>query len=174
MDDPIPDPAALVLGHLAELRGIPEEDWWHGSVADLAHRLHRIRAMREFLHEMEQEIEENLAASMETDVIDIPGLGRSRRSETTRSTWADDSAAERLRDDLASAVAREVALDIATGEMDPMKRNVAMHTMRAAYEAIPSFSSVKTAGRKRFGIAIGDYRSFDTGYTVKIEAVEDE
>ena len=75
-----------------------------------------------------------------------PGLGHVVRAETSRSTWSSDSAPERLRDDLARAVADDVAIDIATGEIDPMKRNVALHALRAAYEAIPSFSSIKQAG----------------------------
>lgn len=166
------DPTALALSTLAELRGVNEEDWTHGTLTELGLRLHRLRAMQAFLQELIAEIEESAAADMETETMDIPGLGRLRREEKTSESWRAENSGAQMRDDLAVAVAQSVAMDNATGEIDPMKRNVAMAAMRLAYEAIPSFSTLKVAGRSRLGLHIGDYRSFtDAGYAVKVEAV---
>ena len=83
--------------------------------------------------------------------------------------WRDGDAGRRMREDLAAAVASEVALDVATGEVDPMKRNVALAALRVAYEAIPSFSSLKQAGRERLKLRISDYRTYTNFYSVKLE-----
>ena len=164
------DPTALALSTLAELQDVPAEDWTHGTLTDLGLRLHRLRAMQAFLRELILDIEETVVADMETDTMDVPGVGRIRREETISSAWRTEGASEQMRDDLATAVAQSVAVDNASGEIDQMKRNVAMATMRLAYEAIPSFSTLKVAGRSRLGLHMGDYRSFDTAYKVRIEA----
>lgn len=170
----VPDPAALVLGHLAELRGMPEEDWTHGPVSELGFRLHRLRQLQGLAHAIAQEIEDSLVASMETNTVEVASLGRLVRSEQTTSTWRDGGAAERMRDDLARAVADSISLDVATGEINVGTRNVALVAIRAAYDAIPAFSSLKVAGRQRFGLHLGDYRSYATHYRVTVESIEDE
>lgn len=173
MTVPVPDPAALVLGYLAEIRGIHADDWTEGTVDELGLRLQRVRVLQGVLHRIGQDIEDTVVASMTEDTAAFPG-GQLHRNEVRSSAWIDDSASERMRDDLAAAVAYEVALDVASGEVDPMKRNVALRAIRTAYEVIPSFSALKTAGQRRLGLHIGDYRSFGTTYKIAIEALDDE
>lgn len=168
------DPAALVLGYLAELRGVTLDDWTEGPVGERGLRLHRLRVLADLLATRISAVEQSLADSMETDRIDVPSLGQLVREEVVRERWKGDGAGERLRDDLAMAVAQDVAMDVGTGELDPIKRNVALATMRAAYDAIPSFSSLKVAGRRRFGLHIADYRDYSTGYKVTVISLEDE
>ena len=166
--DPI-DPDADLFAVLIVWRNYDPDVWTEGNVVDLGRRLMHLRQLTDLVRNTTLDIEEALAASMENDIVELPGVGRALRSETHTSTWRTDSASEQMRDDLARAVANSVSTDIATGEIDPMKRNVATATMRLAYEVIPSFSSLKQAGRKRLGLQIGDYRSYDTRYAVKIE-----
>lgn len=169
-----PDPASLVLGYLAELRGIPPEDWTDGPVTDRALRLARLDALSILVSFLAAELETDLIDSMETDTVDIPGGGRLVRSETSSSTWNGEHASEQMRHDLALAVATALAVDVATGAIDTGRRNIALAAVNAAYEAIPSFSSLKVAGRKRFGLEIGDYRTYSTSYKVHVEQEEDE
>lgn len=168
------EPAALVLGWLGELQGLDEDTWLEGPLQDVGLRLYRLQVMANRVRRLIEAIETDVAGRMERDTADLGPFGLMRRSMVTSSTWRDESAAERMRDDLAVAVAQQVAIDVGTGEIDPVKRNVAMATMRAAYEAIPSFSTLKQAGRTRLGLHIGDYRSYFDRYRVVVEALEDE
>jgi len=173
-DDPVDrDPAGVLLGTLTELSTLGPDAWTDGDVTDQAIRLDRLITLSLLVKEAREMIELSLAESMETDDLYTP-VGVLRRVERNTSAWRYEGASERLRDDLAMAVASSVAIDVATGEIDPAKRNVAMAAMRKAYEAIPSFSSLKVAGRKSLGLHIGDYRSYSTHYGVDIEPIGDQ
>jgi len=168
MSDPI-DPGTVVLTATAELNGIEPDGWTEGTHFELAVRLARTEHLIELLKEREEWLRLILAESMEADEEVVSGVGVLKRHKRDRSTWRYPEAGNQMREDLASAVAREVALDVATGEMDPMKRNVALAALRTAYEAIPSFSSLKVTGSKRLGLKLWDYRKSDEYYTVTLE-----
>lgn len=171
--DTTPDPASLLLGYIAELRSYDLDDWTEGTIADRGLMLHRLRFLDELLATRIAAVEESLAGSMEYDRIRLP-YGELVREETKRERWADEGASERLRNELAEAVALDIATDVATGEVDSMKRNVAIAAMRAAFTAIPSFSSLKVDGRRRFHLDIRDYREVLPGYKVTVIAAEDQ
>lgn len=171
MDD-VTEPASLVLGYLAELRSYELDDWTEGSITDRGLRLHRLRALTGLLDVLINAVDESLSGAMEFDVMRMP-YGELHREEVRRERWRDDGASDRMRDDLAEAVAHDIALDVATGEIDPMKRNIAIAAMRAAFTAIPSFSTIKVDGRRRFGLDPRDYRETLTGYKVTVIAPED-
>lgn len=166
------EPAAVLHGAFSEIRCVETDAWTEGLMVEQATRLDYTIALISHLREIQAMLELSLAESMEIDDLPVDGVGVLHRIEKRTSTWAYAGAGERMRDDLAMGVAREVALDVATGELDPMKRNVAMAAMRAAYEAIPSFSEIKVAGRRRFGLRMDDYRSYSTRYSVEIESIE--
>ena len=166
------DPITLVTSHLDQLRN-NEDEWLEGTVVDRGLLLARLRRLASTVASIADEVEESLVGSMETEVVEVPGLLRMERTESRRSTWHDEASPSRMRDDLAGAVAIDVALDVGTGELDPVKRNIALATMRAAYEALPSFSSLKQAGARRFGLNIGNYRAFSTTYKVMVETLEE-
>jgi len=169
----MPDSATVALAALAELAGIPEDDWCDGTIADLGLRFHRLEALDRLVHSLLSAIDQTLVDSMDEDIAAFPG-GRLHRTEKESSAWKTKESAKHLRDDLTRAVADNIALDVATGDLDPMKRNVARATMALALEAIPSFSSLNKAGRERLGLHIGDYRDFATHYKVTVEALDDE
>lgn len=166
------EPAAALLGVRMELDGIPPNAWTEGLVSELALRLDRVSGLIAKLSEVRTWLELDLADRMEADYVPIPGVGRLHRTEFTSSGWKYDGAGDRMREDLANAVAMDVALDVATGEVEPMKRNVALAAIRAVYEAIPAFSSLKAAGPKRFGVRISDYRNYSKAYRVAMEVGE--
>jgi hypothetical protein len=166
-DEPI-DPGTVVLTAMAELRGVPADAWTEGPLFDRTVRLDRALGLIELLQDAIRDIELSLIDSMEEDELVVPGIGALKREEKVTWTWRDGDAGRRMREDLATAVAAEVALDVATGELDPMKRNVALAALRVAYEAIPSFSSLKQTGRTRLGLDIGDYRRKSTYYAVSL------
>jgi hypothetical protein len=166
------DPAGVLLGALTELRSLSPDAWLDGDITDRAIRLDRVVALVALLKVAQADLELDLADSMVDNEMPTP-VGVLRRLEIRRSTWATAHAGDRMRDDLARAVAAEVAMDNATGEIDPLKRNVAMAALRAIYEAIPSFTEVKVAGRKRFGIDMGLYRTYHSHYTVQIGEPDD-
>jgi len=166
-----PDPAEALLASLAVLRGYNPDEWTEGSHFDLALKLGRAEELISLLQERREWLQLVLADSMEADE-EVTPVGVLHRHEKERSTWRYPEAGKQMRDDLAAAVAHEVALDVATGEVDPMKRNVALHTLRTAYEAIPSFSSIKVAGLKRFRLRMEDYRSRETYYSVSLETID--
>lgn len=151
------------------LAAVEADEWTEGTLGEVAARLRLLRSMIVFVKELESMAELHLIESMDTDHLEVDGVGRFTREETTTSTWADDGASERMRSDLAMAVARNVSVDVGTGEIDEIKQRVAMATMRAAYEAIPSFSSLKVAGRRRFGLRLDDYRTYGNGYRIIME-----
>jgi hypothetical protein len=166
------EPAAVLLGTLTELRATRPDAWTEGTRTDLALRLDRVQTLLDHLNEVRGWLELALAESMETDDEVIPGIGGLHRTEERRWTWRGPHSNEQMRDDLAVAVATKVAVDVGTGELDPIKRNVALHAIRTAYEAIPSFSTLKVGGQRQLGLAIGDYRTYDTYYRVRLDVGE--
>jgi len=166
------EPATALLGVLEELQAIPPDEWTDGDMTELALRLDRVVALRAHLEEVQHWVELSLVERMDSDEVIVPNVGRLRRSRSYRGAWRDSHAGERMRDDLAHAVARAVSVDVGTGDMDPVKRNIALHAIQTAYEAIPSFSSLKVTGQKRLGLDLMDYRSFDAYYSVKLEVGE--
>jgi len=162
------EPAQALLGVREELDGITPTAWTEGTVSELALRLDRLSGLVTKLTEIKSWLEIDLVDRMEADEVPIAGIGRLVRSKFVSSGWKYDGAGEQLRNDLANAVAADVALDVATGEVEPMKRNVALAAIRAAYEAIPAFSSLKAAGPKRFGVKISDYRNYSDAYRVNL------
>jgi hypothetical protein len=172
-DEPVVDraPAGVALGCLVELRSVP--DWASGDLLERAITLDRLETIVALCKEAIGLLELDLAESMEEDTMVTP-VGLLRRTEKVSSTWKYDGAGDQFRDDLAVAVVRHVAADNATGELDPIKRNIAHATLRQLFEVIPAVSTVKAGSKRAIGIDIGDYRSFSRHYTVRIEGAPDE
>ena len=103
------------------LAAISEDEWTTGTIAELAQRSQELRRLQSIIRSADKAIEDTLVGSMETDVMDIQGVGRLIRQEKTQTTWKYQGANDQMRDDLAAAVAQTVAIDVATGEIDKMK-----------------------------------------------------
>jgi precorrin-6B methylase 1 len=94
-------------------------------------------------------------------------VGLLNRTRETTSRWKDKGAGDDLRHDLKEAIARRLAANIRTGEVDEMTRGVVRLALDAAFEVIPAFSSVKAPARK-LGVDIEDYRDFGVRYRVQV------
>lgn len=166
----MPDPTDLTRVLIDDLLNIDEDAWTEGTLDEVALRLYRLQSLGRICEHLAAACEQTVIDSMETDSMTVTGLGKVTRVEKTSSAWNGEHASARLRDDLTQAVATNIATDIATGDIDPVKRNIARAAMNLAFEAIPSFSSLNKPGRERLGLHIGDYRTYATSYKIAIDA----
>lgn len=169
MDDPSTEPLALAEQAIGWLKSVEADAWVEGGVPGNAAMLRTLRALRDVVDERVGWLETVLIDSMEDDEVGVRGVGRVVRRKVPRTTWINKASGENMRRDLRNAVAADIALDIETGEIDERKRNIALATMTAAYEAIPAFSDVKKSGLFRFRLNMDDYRHTDYGYRIEIE-----
>lgn len=139
-----------------------------GDLDELARRYQAARAYCAALADIADGIEIELAARMETDEVTIPGIGVLVRKAEKRSAWRDEYASRDFRSAVAKAVVNKVALDIATGELDPVKRNISQVTVDTLYDVIPAFSTIKSPGR-RLGIHPEEFRTQSTVYRVAVD-----
>jgi hypothetical protein len=128
-----------------------------GTLDELARRLAMARILASLLTDIGDAIELDLAARMEDDEVRVPHVGVLVRSREKRSSWRDSYASAEFRREVGQAVIKEIALDIVTGELEPVKRNVAEATVALMFDVIPAFSSVKARG-KALGVHPSDYR----------------
>ena len=152
----------------ALMEALAREDPLAGETTRLAALLQDARALAAALKLLIADAELELAARMESDHVVVPGVGVLVRGYDERSQWRDEHSSELLRTDITEAIAKRLALDIGTGEVDQVKVNIAREALRVAWDVIPSFSSVKRpAGR--LGIHIDDYRTITKVARVTIE-----
>lgn len=149
------------------LRAIELEDPTMEDTEELAGLLADASEMITRCTKLRDDLELELSARMDADMVTLPGIGYLSRTREATSRWKDKDSGDILRHDLREAIATRLASNIRTGEMDDMTRNVVRLAIDAAYEVIPAFSSIKAAGRK-LGIDVGDYREFGVRYRVAV------
>lgn len=172
-DDPRADPqdeAIPVDAFLSEavtaLELVPLNEATTGDLAEYAQRLDMTRRIIEFATHLRNHLEVAIAEAMPTNVERAGGL-RITRERATRSNWVDSTASERMRADIEHLVATKLALNPATGDVDPQRRNIISYAIHELWDVLPAPSAMK-AGARRFGLSITDYRNFTEGYTIKI------
>jgi len=143
-----------------------------GSTRDLALRLRHAKDVARRLKDATDALELELAARLESDITTLSGVGIVRRGYTRRSQWRDPESSADLRHDVGEAVCKHVALDVGTGEIDPLRRNIARATVEALYDVIPAFTSVKQPA-KRYGIQIDEYRRYQDVPVITVEPEEE-
>jgi hypothetical protein len=162
------DPTATSAAILDSLEATPRGSWTEGPFDDVARRFALLTRVTAVVNELLGDLNDQLVASMEDDTMTVPGVGVLAREKVTRSTWKDKTASADLRENLVTNVARVVAQDVGTGDVDPVKRNIAIHAVKTALAAIPSFDKLTQAGAKALGMRISDYRDYSDAYKVKI------
>lgn len=145
----------------------------YGTIEELARRLDLALRAIALLNDIAGQAEMALVEAMPEDAMAINGVGLLVRSEKPpRMSWHDEDSASRLRDDLSVAIARDIAFDVATGEIDPLKRNIAMVAAQAALDAVgkTGLNSVLSGAQKRYGVWMNEYKARQFGgYRLKIE-----
>ena len=144
-----------------------ESDVTDGELVDLARRLATANAAMACLKSIAEALTMELAARVESETTTVEGFGLIERGYSRRSAWAQSDSADLLRHDLGEAVVAKVALDLATGELDPVKRNIARAAVSELWEVLPAFSSLKR-GAHRLGIHIDEYRTFSDVPVVRV------
>lgn len=145
-----------------------------GTIDDLARRLDLIERIQAVLREMHEHVTETLIAEMEDETV-LTGSGMLRRVERRGSSkWNDDDAADRMRSDIVRAIADDIALDVATGEMDPMKRNVASAAVSSLLADLGKSWRLLVAGQRRLGVWENEYKtSGAVTYRVELEGTDE-
>jgi hypothetical protein len=147
-------------------------DWINGPVNEVGRRMALLRMIEAAVKERITDVQDALILEMEADAMRLDGYGALRRVPVESSRWREKDSGSRFRNLVAEVVVGKVALDIATGELDPVKRNIARATVKQLYDFIPAFSSVKAAGRSE-GIDLDEFRVTETAYKIVLE-LEDE
>lgn len=137
-----------------------------GTIEDVARNYAAALRLKAAAQDAIDACTESLLDRMESDEQNIAGVGSFARSTTNRKRNRYDDSADRMREALASAVARSVAFDVATGEIDPMKRNVARAAVELAVQHA-SVSGVKQSARQALGIAPDDFYEYQRTSVLK-------
>jgi hypothetical protein len=159
------------MASIDELLAMP--DFTEGTLAECAQRLRDARQARDALTEVVNMLEMELPARMESESVEVPNVGVLRKARVTTSTWSDENAAHDFRERVAQVAIEKIALNVATGELDPVVRNVGRAIVDKLWDYVPSFSTVKAQG-KRDGIDVEEYRSFTHSTKVVIDLPTDE
>jgi microcystin-dependent protein len=145
-----------------------------GTLAELAQRMYDAVRAKRAAQDLIDQLQIAIADAMEDDLVQLPHLPPLVRVPRKSTSWIDKDHATKFRDDTLDAIAREVARDNATGDLDPIKRNIARATLDIVTEALPAFSKLKVAGEKRLGIDPSAYRVTSESFVAKFEEEDEE
>lgn len=144
-----------------------------GTLDELATRYRAARELARAFTDIGDAIELDLVARMESDEVRVPRVGMLVRQPYRSSSWRDGHASAEFRREVGQTVVKAIALDLATGELEPVKRNVAEATVALMLDVIPAFSSVKARGRA-LGLHPEDYRTTSEVLRVNIDTDYEE
>ena len=142
------------------------EDCIDGDTPELARRYRLALEAGAALRQLVDDLSDELAARMEADQVRVPGVGMLERKRERRSTWPHEHSSVEFRKAVGDTAVNRIALDVGTGELDPVRRNIGRAVVDLLWEYVPSFSSVKAAG-KRDGIDVDQFRT--TSYVERVE-----
>ena len=99
----------------------------------------------------------------------VPNIGVITQSSSPTKRWADDTASERFRDAVWTAIRDRAAVDPDTGEVTPLAVRIASRAVDVARKTIPAFQTVSKAGAKLTGVDIDDYKTSQWNTTVSLD-----
>lgn len=137
-----------------------------GSLDDVARNYDAALRLKAAAQDAIDACTESLLDRLEDETTTIAGLGVFARTTTSRKRNRYDDSADRMRSALMEAVARSVAFDVATGEIDPIKRNIARAAVDLATQHA-SVSGLKQSARKALDIAPDDFYEYQRTATIK-------
>jgi len=142
-----------------------------GTVGEYAQRLDLCLRIIRAATELRNALELALAEAMPESRMIEGGL-RITRERAARSYWKDPDSSERMRAAIEASVSQRLALDVGTGEVDPVRRNLISYAIHELWEVLPAPSALK-AGAKKYGLRISDYREFQDGFTIRLSPAEE-
>ena len=138
------------------------------SLVDRARLLVACDRLNMILNGLGSVLNDALAANMEADQVEVPGVGWLDRQERKGKAWRDEDSRDRMLSDLSAAIVRLVAAHPMTGEIDPGARNVAQNAVGLVLDSL-SIGDTKAAFRRRLGLNPEDYkRETVNGYKVSV------
>lgn len=135
----------------ADLGGVTE-----GTLVDLTRRLSQIDKVVAVLADVAAQIEEALVSRMETDSIEVPGIGWVQRTPKESETWRHQHSRQDMIRDLANAIAQRYARDPMTGEVIQPLKSLVAQTVSEVADAV-SVGNPKQ-GIRRLNLDPEDYR----------------
>ena len=158
----------LAIGELfTQLDTLDLGELTEGTLADLGRRYDMLLRIIGMAKHARDALEIALVEAMPEDSLSMEDVTIIRK-RSPRSAWKERDSAVRMREDIRRTVATMVATDVATGEVDPMRRNLIEHAINELWKGVPSFSSIKVEAAKSWGLRMGDYRSYTDGYTLTV------
>lgn len=142
-----------------------------GTIGEYAQRLDMLRRIIALATELRNAIELAIAEAMPENRMVEGGL-RISRERSSRSYWRDADSSERMREAIEQQVATTLALDVGTGEIDPVRKNLISYAIHQLWDVLPAPSTLK-AGARKYGINLRDFREFQPGFTIRITPVEE-
>lgn len=136
-----------------------------GETREVAERYRVALEASAALRSLVDDLNDELAARMETDDLEVRGVGRLERRKERRSTWLHEHSAVEFRKEVGETAVNRIALDPVTGEIDDGRRRIGRAVVAQLWEYVPAFSGVKAAG-KRDGIDVDQYRT--TSYVDRV------
>jgi len=151
---------------------MPMGDLTEGTLQDLGRRYDLALRTIAKAQEIRDALEVALVEAMPEDTLTMGDI-TVRREKAKRWSWKDAHSGERMREDIGQMVASKLALDPMTGEVDPMRRNLIVHTINELWALLPAPSSMKVEGAKRFDLSIFDYRTLSQPDVIKVTPREE-
>jgi len=135
------------------------------GVVDKARALSMIEGVMQRLASYDEQLRDDLIASMETDSVLTPAGWLMREKRDRKITWRNADA----RDAARPAFVQALATNPETGELLPNLKRVVMRTMDM-YERCFSVSNPKAAFRTELDLDVDEFREInnDTGYTLRL------
>ena len=165
-DTPVPDWTWRLRDILGDLVNVDANEASSGPLADLAARLDTLREIVVVAKAIIEMIETAMPLDMEADMVPA-GRYIVVREKEVRSSWKP-SGAERMRADIRSTIATRMSIDVATGEVNQERRNVIVAAIDELFTGVPSFSSIKVDASRRWGLHMGEYRTYTDGYKINL------
>jgi hypothetical protein len=143
------------------------------TVNDLGFRLYAVDTILAAFEEKHAELVQALADTMESDRVEVPHVGVIHREwKPGSATWNSES----VRRDVLSRVVARVALDPATGEIDPVRKFAAQETFTwlARTWGLNAPKYGRDSGLRELGLNVDNYRSYGGGkWAVSVQGMED-
>lgn len=139
------------------------------TLAEKAELLKQLDAIAVVLNSIAGTVNDDLAATMDADEVEVPGVGYLVRESKSSKTWRYDGAREAMFEAARREIARRVATNPATGELDQPIMRAATEAFNEAFDAFSFGADPKASFRRRLGLDPTLYREErSTGYRVKI------